>query len=145
MKDYEEYITSETTWLSQAWATEIIKQGKDKDTRIKIWRVLEGLQVEPYGSSAYIYEQKNFKKLEEIASFLETAGIALELMVVTDNPDARMKQLRVKMPSEDNFSIYVYLAQQADCELIEVSREAQPDKITYEMRCNEAIENEHDS
>lgn len=140
MLEFEDFVRQETEWYSRDIARLVQEFAVDREARIRCWRALESAGLAPSGSYASINGEKNFNVVKVIIADLESFGFALEAIHVEDIPSSRAKRIDVPLPSGVYYHIYVYLSQDAECVLVEVSREPQPDRIKYELRCLEAAD-----
>lgn len=106
----------------------------------QIWNGLRaiGRTEEEFGlESEYIFDLPNFNQVTEFIEFLELCGFPLESIKVCDEPESKSKRVRIALSKELSYNVVFYAAYSAPCELIEVSRVPQPDRVVYRMECRD--------
>lgn len=77
---------------------------------------------------------KNFDGITRLMEAGDELGLEIEKWATNDYPASRNRDFHFTLPSGMTYTIAAYLAQDADCELVEIKRETR-EEITYELRC----------
>lgn len=123
---------------------------KDKDSIHKLHALLKAAQVGEFDpitgqcfslNPAYVYLRgcKNFDFMKNLLEAGELLDLPLEKWKTNDYPERKNRDFLFTLPSGATFFICVYLSDDAECRLVEVSRTME-ERVEYRLECGEADE-----
>lgn len=111
---------------------------KDKDAIYKLHALLKAARNEEpdmlNSTYAYIRGCLNFDFMKNLMEAGELLDLPLEKWKTTDYPESKNRDFTFTLPSGSSFHICVYLSDDAECRLVEVSRKTE-EKVEYRMEC----------
>lgn len=140
MRTFDDMVQEQLTAMANNMAWSLKSAYQNREDKVKFIEILQEHGFEPAGLiTARLTDLQSFARVAPLLEALEAAGFTATQS--TDYPYNKNRDFTFEGPHGDIFYIYCYLAQDSECELVEISREPQPDKIIYEMRCKEEQEN----
>lgn len=139
MSKFDDYLKEQISMQAITLSQSASRLALAKEEYVAFWAACESVELEAEGAYIIIHEQPNFDLAERLLEALLERGFNADDINSKDYPEARNRDFHVNGKYQ-TFTIYYYLAQDAECELVEVAREPQPDKITYRLDCRKGAE-----